>query len=97
MCTKFGNASPVEKKTILDRVSHCKSDMFKTYPVFMQWTDAWDPANHYLAEKSPQNMLKIPFLDSVFSDAQKRKYVIVIKVIFCMFCNCDKLFHDTFL
>ena len=40
----------------------------------------WDASQYYLAEKSPQSMLKIPYLDSVYSAAQERKYIVVIKV-----------------
>ena len=45
------------------------------------WKQYWDPSAQVLVEKSPQSMLKMPLLTSVFADekVQRIKYLVVLK------------------
>lgn len=45
-----------------------------------QWRRYWDTRKTVLVEKSPQSMLKIPFIHTLFSRAFKVKFLVVIKV-----------------
>ena len=45
----------------------------------LQWKSFWSMDQTVLVEKSPQNLLKMPFLKNVFSEAKKIKFIVVIK------------------
>eukprot|EP00602_Paraphysomonas_sp_CaronLab_P007014 CAMPEP_0185026796 /NCGR_PEP_ID=MMETSP1103-20130426/11243_1 /TAXON_ID=36769 /ORGANISM="Paraphysomonas bandaiensis, Strain Caron Lab Isolate" /LENGTH=348 /DNA_ID=CAMNT_0027560499 /DNA_START=365 /DNA_END=1408 /DNA_ORIENTATION=+ len=47
--------------------------------ILEKWKQVWDEDKQFLVEKSPQNMLKLPFFRGLYSKAKRVKYVIVIK------------------
>jgi len=70
---------------IFSRVGFTANECSFLITPFLQWKLYWELEKPVLVQKSPQDMLKIPFLKQLFRDAKSLKFIVVIKV--CRFSS----------